>query len=110
MAKSSSGKLDNSLISVGKPERPVPQLSYWEQQWVRCCRLILGVVPPRRRGGMRRHRRALTCAGSNLRHILSLYGTPRVVAETVDVQYVDFSAEEVVEAPVVVVGCKFEAS
>ena len=71
------------------------QLTYWEQQWVRCSRLLLGVAPRRRRGGMRRRRRSLTCGRSSLRHTLSLYGTPRVCEETLEVQSVESGAEEV---------------
>ena len=32
----------------------MPQESYWQQQWVRIARLLLGVRPPRRRGRRRR--------------------------------------------------------
>ena len=40
----------------------MPPLSYWQQQWVRLTCLLLGVVAPTRRGGMKWYRRALTSA------------------------------------------------
>ena len=54
----------------------MPQLSYWEQQWVRMTRLLLGVKAPNRRGNMRRRRRMMTRELNTLRHALSTYGLP----------------------------------
>ena len=42
----------------------MPQLSFWEQQWVRICRLLFGVLPPIRRGGRRRRRNILMTSTS----------------------------------------------
>ena len=56
------------------------QASYWEQQWVRICRLLLGVLPPIRRGGRRRRANifvASTCESLALIDAIGVYGMPR---------------------------------
>ena len=71
-------------------------LSYWEQQWVRCSRVLLGVSAPRctRRGGMRKHRRAAAaCVASTLRFALVMHGLPR--GGVLDDEIVDPSAQEI---------------
>ena len=58
----------------------MPQPSYWEQQWVRICRLLLGIPPPIRRGGRRRRANismSSTCESLALVDVIAVYGIPR---------------------------------
>ena len=89
-------RLEHATAALALPD--MRQLPYWEQQWVRISRLLLGVVAPRRRGGMRRHRRALTSAGSSLRDALSMYGIPLVNAGACDAQCDRSGVEDGAEA------------
>ena len=106
MAKSQSDQLRelrgmpmNQLMEQTLPRRG--HLNYWEQQWVRCSRLLLGVSAPRftRRGGMRKHRRAAAaCAATSsmtLRFALVMYGLPR--GGVLDDEIVDPSAQEILK-------------
>ena len=72
--------------------RVVMPLSYWEQQWVRMSRRLLGLKAPIRRGGRRRS--VLTSYGeanveapgrptlNTLQEILLAYGLPHEETET----------------------------
>ena len=60
----------------------MPPLSYWEQQWIRIARRLLGVKAPTRRSGMCRHRSVLERTPSTLQEVIQRYGLPDAGKET----------------------------
>ena len=78
----------------------MPQLLYWEQQWVRMTRLLLGVKAPNRRGNMRCRRRMMTRGLNTLRHALSTYGLPRMNLNGEDSSPEDFKEDQAAEVKI----------
>ena len=93
-------RLTGSVTSATYLASHMPQLSYWEQQWVRMTRLLLGVAAPTRRGGMRRCRRMMTSELNTLRHALSTYGLPRMNLNGEDSSPEDFKEDQAAEVKI----------
>ena len=70
----------------------MPQLSYWEQQWVHLTRVLLRVKKRTRRGGMKRYKRSAKYGRNTLHDVLLLYGTPPVSCEVAGPFRDEFSA------------------